>query len=185
MSEEFKKLKEHAEQVARRENCFLYDLEMPGQGQGRTLRVYIDKEGEEGVSIDDCSRVSQGLNLILDVEDLVPGGAYNLEVSSPGLERRLTQAWHYQKALGQKIQLQLNRGLGEFVSGRPPKDEKRKKLTATLTGAADSDIQVKMDDSVKEEETPLTIPLQYVHKAKVVYSFETNHPKKKTKGRKG
>jgi ribosome maturation factor RimP len=134
MTEDFKKLMEHADQIARRENCFLYDLEMPGSGQGRTLRVFIDKDGEEGVSIDDCQKVSQGLNLLLDVEDLVPGGAYNLEVSSPGLERRLRQAWHFQKALGETIVIQLNRGLGEWTKTSSPKDVKKKEVNSGLEG---------------------------------------------------
>lgn len=183
MTEEHKKLMEAADEIARRENCFLYDLEMPGAGQGRALRVFIDKEGEEGVSIDDCQRVSQGLNLLLDVEDWVPGGAYNLEVSSPGLERRLSQAWHYQKAIGETVTIQLNRGLGEIVPGRPPKEEKRKKLTATIKEAGETEISVSMDGAAEDE--TLTIPLQYIHKAKVMYSFENNFSNKKPKGRKG
>ncbi len=185
MAEELEKLREHAEQIARRENCFLYDLELTGKGQGRILRVFIDKEGAEGVSIDDCSRVSRGLDLVLDVEDLVPGGAYSLEVSSPGLERRLTQAWHYEKAIGQKVQLQLNTGLGEFVKSRSSKkDEKRKKLTVQLQEAKNEEIVVSMDDPATKDET-FTVPLQYVHKAKVVYVFESPSKNKKPKGRKG
>ncbi len=185
MAEELEKLKEHAEQIAQRENCFLYDLELTGKGQGRILRVFIDKDGEEGVSIDDCSRVSRGLDLVLDVEDLVPGGAYNLEVSSPGLERRLTQPWHFEKAVGQKAQLQLNKGLGEFVESRSSKkDEKRKKLTVLIHEAKEDKIVVSMDDAATKEET-FSVPLQYIHKAKVIYSFENNFSNKKPKGRKG
>ena len=185
MSDELANLKEHAEQIARRENCFLYDLEMTGKGQGRILRVFIDKEGEEGVSIDDCSKVSRGLDLVLDVEDLVPGGAYQLEVSSPGLERRLTQPWHFQKAIGEKVQLQLNRGLGEFAPNRnSKKDEKRKKLTVLIKEAKEDENLVSMDGPGTEEEA-FAVPLQYIHKAKVIYTFEDNFSNKKPKGRKG
>lgn len=184
MNEELKKLMEHAEQIARRENCFLYDLELSGQGQGRTLRVFIDKEGDEGVSIDDCSNVSRGLDLVLDVEDLVPGGSYQLEVSSPGLERRLSQPWHFQKAIGETVNIQLNKGLGEFVEGRSSKDEKRKKLTAIINGADDNEIKVSMDAANKEDDS-FAIPLKFIHKAKVVYPFENNFSNKKPKGRKG
>ena len=184
MTEEYKKLMEHVEEVAKRENCFLYDIEMPGSGPGRALRVFIDKEGEEGVSIDDCSRVSQGLNLVLDVEDLVPGGAYNLEVSSPGLERKLTQAWHFEKAVGQTVNLQLNRGLGEFVKARTAKDEKRKKITAIIKQAGETEVSVSLGDTESEDEV-FAIPLQYIHKAKIVYAFENNFSSKKPKGRKG
>ena len=183
MTEEYKKLMAVVQEVAERENCFLYDLEMPGAGQGRALRVFIDKEGEEGVSIDDCSNVSKGLNLVLDVEDLVPGGAYNLEVSSPGLERRLRQPWHFEKAVGETVDFQLNTGLGQFVSGRSPKEAKRKKLTGIIKEAGETEIKVTMDGTSEDE--AFVIPLQYIHKAKVVYSFENNFSNKKPKGRKG
>ncbi len=184
MTEDFKKLKSHVEQIAQRENCFLYDLELSGKGQGRTLRVFIDKEGAEGVSIDDCSRVSRGLDLVLDVEDLVDGGAYQLEVSSPGLERRLNEPWHYSKVIGQTINIQLNAGLGEIVEGRSAKEEKRKKLVAKLKQAGETEIEVVMDGSDPEGET-LKIPYQYIHRAKVVFVFENNFSNKKPKGKKG
>ncbi|MBU6376459.1 MAG: ribosome maturation factor RimP [Bdellovibrionales bacterium] len=97
------RIRRYAEEVAAREGCLLYDLEFR-EGPGRTLRVFIDKE-PGGVSIDDCVNVSKGLNLRLDVEDAVPGGAYDLEVSSPGLDRKLTQFWHYEKAVGKTVQV--------------------------------------------------------------------------------
>lgn len=178
MTEEFKKLKEHAERIAVRENCYLYDLEISGAGRGRTLRVFIDKEGAEGVSIDDCSKVSRGLDLVLDVEDLIPGGAYQLEVSSPGLDRHLSENWHYQKVIGQSVSLQLNKGLGVIEPGLGNKDEKRKKIVGELVGADDSAIEIKWEDcnlpSVK-------IPYEFIHKAKVVFSHEQNFNKKKSK----
>ena len=90
-----------AEEVSLREGCRLYDLEIAG---GRTLRVYIEKL-PDGASLDDCVNVSRGLNLMLDVEDPVPGGRYELEVSTPGLERKLTQLWHFEKAVGEKVRL--------------------------------------------------------------------------------
>ncbi|HPI41367.1 MAG TPA: ribosome maturation factor RimP [Pseudobdellovibrionaceae bacterium] len=107
------KVEELAQQISEREGCLLYDLDFMGTGSGRTLRVFIDK-AEGVVSIDDCSRVSQALNLQLDVDDVVPGGAYNLEVSSPGLERRLKKKWHFEKAIGKKIDLKLEIALGEL-----------------------------------------------------------------------
>lgn len=95
-------LRELAEQVAAREGCLLYDLEFAGSS--RTLRVFIDKN-DGGVGVEDCTNVSRGLNLILDVEDVIPGGAYDLEVSTPGLERKLTLPWHYQKVIGKTVKL--------------------------------------------------------------------------------
>ena len=187
MTEELKKITEHAEQIAIRENCYLYDLQLSGKGLGRSLRVFIDKDGEEGVSIDDCSRVSRGLDLVLDVEDLIPGGTYNLEVSSPGLERQLNQPWHYKKSVGQDVLINLNAGLGEIVEGRTGKDEKRKKLTAKLKLAGESAIEVILEGAEEGENgDTVLIPYEFIHKARVVFTIESNKSlKKKTQSRKG
>lgn len=184
MSEDLKKLKDHAEQIAKRENCFLYDLEMTGSGNGRILRVFIDKEGDEGVSIDDCSKVSRGLDLVLDVEDLVPGGAYQLEVSSPGLDRHLSQPWHFEKAKGENVVVHLNTGLGVIEPKLPKKEEKRKKLVGKLLNASEETIEVSLDTE-KEDAGSVNIPYQYVHKAKVAFSHEQHFNTKKPKARKG
>jgi ribosome maturation factor RimP len=68
--------------------------------------VYVDKD-TGAVSVDDCANISRGLNLLLDVEDLIPGGMYHLEVSSPGLERKLTEKWHFEKALQKRIRVKV------------------------------------------------------------------------------
>lgn len=103
-------IKNLAAQVCERESCILYDIEWVGSGYGRILRIYIDKP-TGGVSVDDCANVSRGLNLLLDVEDIIPGGAYELEVSSPGIERKLTQKWHYEQAVGRRIKLRCHRAV--------------------------------------------------------------------------
>ena len=91
-----------AEEVSQRENCVLYDLEFVTghRGKGRILRVFIDRSESAGASIDDCANVSRGLSLLLDVKELVEGGHYDLEVSTPGLERRLKTAKHFALAIG-------------------------------------------------------------------------------------
>lgn len=102
-----------AEEVTSREGCVLYDLEFR-EGPGRTLRVFIDKEG--GAGLEDCVNVSKGLNLRLDVEDVIPGGAYELEVSTPGLDRKLSQLWHFEKAVGQTVQVKYRDEAGNHKS---------------------------------------------------------------------
>lgn len=77
-----------AREVCEREECELYHVEFVSGPNGRILRVYIDRP-QGDVSLEHCSQVSRGLNLLLDVEDIVPGGHYDLEVSSPGIERKL------------------------------------------------------------------------------------------------
>lgn len=100
-SEAQSKLKALAEQVARQEGVLLYDIEVAG----RILRILIDRE-EGHVGIDDCSNVSKALNLLLDVEDFI-SGSYHLEVSSPGLERKLNQVWQFKKALSERVRVKL------------------------------------------------------------------------------
>lgn len=155
--------------VCRREGCFLYDLEFLGAAQGRTLRVYIDKD-ETGASIDDCSNVSKGLNLLLDVEDIVPGGAYSLEVSTPGIDRRLRHPWHFEKAVGKKIWVRTTDAL-ETLGVTEPRWMKAKQVEDTLSAADDQGITM----TVKEGD--LRIPFNAIEKAKVV--FEMKQPQKK------
>ncbi|MBE8596562.1 ribosome maturation factor RimP [Xenorhabdus sp. BG5] len=69
-----------------------------------TLRVYIDSE--EGITVDNCADVSHQVSAVLDVEDPIPG-LYNLEISSPGLERPLFKAEHYQRFIGEAVSLVL------------------------------------------------------------------------------
>ncbi len=86
---ELERIREAAERVARSLGIEVVDVEWK-VGKQRFLRVYIDKP--EGISHRDCETVSNQLSVILDVEDLVPGPHYILEVSSPGLDRKLTKA---------------------------------------------------------------------------------------------
>ncbi len=109
---QLEQIRKFAEEVAAREGCELYDLEYR-EGPGRILRVFIDKSSGGGVGIEDCVNVSRGLNLRLDVEDAVPGGHYDLEVSSPGLDRKLTQLWHFERAIGQTVQVRFRTSTGE------------------------------------------------------------------------
>ncbi|MCS7314472.1 MAG: ribosome maturation factor RimP [Bryobacterales bacterium] len=99
------RVREAAERVAESEGLEVLEVELHGSGRRRVLRVYIDKPG--GVSHRDCETVSEQLGVILDVEDLVPGGSYTLEVSSPGVERKLVRPRDYERFLGQKIKLVL------------------------------------------------------------------------------
>jgi ribosome maturation factor RimP len=105
---------EFAQEIATREGCVLYDLEFR-DGPQRVLRVFIDRE-TGGVSIEDCANVSRGLNLRLDVEDAIMGGAYDLEVSSPGLDRKLTKLWHFEKVVSKVVALQYRDETGVIKS---------------------------------------------------------------------
>lgn len=138
-----KKVEDLAQQICVREGCFLYDLEFIGLGGGRTLRVFIDKDPGP-VGIEECSLVSQGLNLQLDVDDLVPGGPYHLEVSSPGLERKLRCSWHFEKAVGKVVDLRLKEGLGS-VGLRGVRNPSLKKLRTIVLEYRDEKIRLEWD----------------------------------------
>jgi len=93
------------ERVAASSGLELVDVEFRGSGgKARMLRVYIDKPG--GVTHQDCEAVSREVGTILDVEDAVPGGSYTLEVSSPGLDRKLRGPADYERFTGCLVKLQ-------------------------------------------------------------------------------
>ncbi|MFZ7241345.1 ribosome maturation factor RimP [Avibacterium avium] len=84
--------------------CELWGIECQRVGRFLTVRLYIDKEG--GVSIDDCADVSRQVSAILDVEDPI-ADKYNLEVSSPGVDRPLFTLEQYQRYIGEEIVVHL------------------------------------------------------------------------------
>ena len=99
------KIWEIADRVARAAAVEIADIEFLGGGKHRVLRIFLDKEG--GVTHDDCHTVSTGLETILDEQDLIPGGEYTLEVSSPGVERRLSRPRDFEKSVGKKVKVVL------------------------------------------------------------------------------
>jgi ribosome maturation factor RimP len=99
------KVKEIAERVGGSEGIEIVDVELLGGGKKRVLRIYIDKPS--GVSHADCEFISQQVGTILDVEDVVPGSSYTLEVSSPGLERKLSRPRDFERFVGKKAKVLL------------------------------------------------------------------------------
>ena len=82
----------------------LYDVDFEKEGSDWYLRVYIDKEG--GVTIDDCEKVSRAFNEVLDKEDYIEE-TYIFEVSSLGLGRKLKKDVHFEKAIGENVDVKL------------------------------------------------------------------------------
>jgi ribosome maturation factor RimP len=97
------KIRAIAERVSATHGVELVETELRGGGKARMLRVTIDKP--EGVTHEDCANVSRDLSTVLDVEDAVPGGSYTLEVSSPGLDRKLLKPSDYTRFIGSRIKL--------------------------------------------------------------------------------
>jgi ribosome maturation factor RimP len=84
--------------------CELWGLEYLTQGRYTTLRIFID--GTNGVSLDDCEKVSRQISSVMDVEDPIEG-EYTLEVSSPGLDRPLYTEAQYARYVGETVNLRL------------------------------------------------------------------------------
>lgn len=109
------KIAEIAERVASPEGIEIVDVELLGAGRGRLLRIFIDRPGVQpasadqphGVSHADCEFISQQVGTILDIEDVIPGDSYTLEVSSPGLERKLSKPKDFERFVGQKAKVVL------------------------------------------------------------------------------
>ena len=90
----------------------LYAVEQAGTS-GRTLRIAIDRP--QGVTVGDCERVSKVAGPLLDQADLIPGGRYDLEVSSPGAERPLKSRAEYDRFVGKKVNIRYRVGDSEAV----------------------------------------------------------------------
>jgi ribosome maturation factor RimP len=92
-----------AERVAASAGLEIVEVELRGGGKARMLRIFIDKPG--GVTHEDCANLSREVGTILDVEDVIPGASYLLEVSSPGLDRKLIRPADYERFTGSRVKL--------------------------------------------------------------------------------
>ncbi|HXA49097.1 MAG TPA: ribosome maturation factor RimP [Candidatus Acidoferrum sp.] len=135
------KIEEVAKRVAESEGLELVEVEVKGGGNNRLVRIAIDKP--EGVTHGDCELVSHQVGTILDVEDVVPG-RYTLEVSSPGVERKLVKPEDYERFQGKKARITLR----EAVEGR-------KNWEGTLAGIAGDAVTVETEPG-KTRQFPLT-----------------------------
>jgi ribosome maturation factor RimP len=127
----------------------LVGVEFHDHGDHALLRIYIDSE--TGIGLDDCQRVSHQLSGILDVEEPV-AGRYTLEVSSPGLDRPLFEAAHFDRFAGSEVRIQLR----ELLDGR-------RKLVGRLLGMRDDNVAI-MDSEGRE----WRVPLERIEKARLV-----------------
>jgi ribosome maturation factor RimP len=148
---ELERIREAAERVARSVGMDVVDVEWK-VGKQRFLRVYIDKP--EGISHRDCETVSNQLSVILDVEDLVPGPPYILEVSSPGLDRKLTRPAEFERFAGRLARISTNEPV-----------ENQKFFEGRLAGVADGKVQIEVKGRV------IALPMEGIRKANLVVEF--------------
>lgn len=128
-------------------DCELWGIEYNSQGRHTMVRIYID--GPEGVSVDDCANVSRQVSSVFDVEDPI-SGEYNLEVSSPGLDRPLFSLSQYGSYIGEQLQVRLRTSF-----------EGRRKFSGQLTGIEGDEIVLAVD------EHEYLLPFDLIDKANV------------------
>jgi len=179
-----------AERVAASHHLEVVEVEFGGGGKSRALRIYVEKDAAErkrmaeraaageavdvpkgvpvellsGVTHEDCAAFATDFGTLLDVEDVVPGAEYTLEVSSPGLERKLTRAEEFARFQGSLVK----------VKTFTPVNESRL-WTGRLAGFADAVLKIDLD-AVKQKGKAkkaavaemIEIPLSNVEKANLV-----------------
>lgn len=137
----------------------LVDVELRGAGKARLLRVYIDKPG--GITHADCELVSERFGNLLDEEDAIPEDeSYTLEVSSPGVERKLTKQRDFERVIGQSIRIAWR---------EPAQSDARpaiRKLEGKLAGLEDRTLLVQTASG----ET-VHVPLDQVQKANLKFEW--------------
>ena len=116
----------------------LYDVQYLKEGKDYFLRITIDKPG--GVMIEDCEKVNQAIDEILDTADMIKT-SYFLEVSSPGIERILRKPWHFEKQIGNKIQLKLFKSVNQ-----------QKNLEGILRSFQEDRVELQIEDECIEIE---------------------------------
>lgn len=141
-------LAELIEPVVERLGFELADLEVRLGGRHGLVRLFIDRP--RGVTLDDCERVSLAVSALLDVEDPVPG-RYDLEVSSPGLNRKLTRPKHFTRFVGEFVKVEMRFP----IAGR-------KRFRGQLKGASGGNIEVDVDG------VSYSLPLATIDTARLV-----------------
>lgn len=99
------RVEEIAERIGQESGLEIVEVDVVGGGKARLVRIYIDKPG--GVTHADCELISHRVGEVLDTEDVVPGESYTLEVSSPGVERKLSKPRDFERFTGEKVKVAL------------------------------------------------------------------------------
>ncbi|MGA3210177.1 MAG: ribosome maturation factor RimP [Terriglobales bacterium] len=147
-----------AERVAQSNGLEVVEVELRGGGKARMLRIYIDKPA--GITHADCEALSREVSAILDVEEAVPGGQYVLEVSSPGLDRKLLKTADYERFAGSRIKVQTR----EPVNGT-------RHLEGRLQGLQGGRVAIELMAGKKAPATRVDLELGNIEKANLVPEF--------------
>ena len=175
---DLEKIRAAADRVARSLGVEVYDVEWK-VGKQRFLRVILDRPpkvgaiisdaagqlgaaeatggSDLGISHDDCQRVSQQLSVLLDVEELIPGPGYVLEVSSPGLDRALRKPSEYERFRGR---------MAKVSTTEPVENEKF--FEGRIAGLADGKVKLEL---IGKTARTVEVPLEKIRKANLVVEF--------------
>jgi ribosome maturation factor RimP len=130
------------------------EVQIRGAGSARLLRIYIDKPG--GVTHGDCQLISERLGQLLDENDPFPDGGYTLEVSSPGIDRRLSKPRDFERVVGQKIRLAV----------LPPGESRRSLVEGRLAQFSGGALEIEVAPG-----NLVRVPLESVQKANLKFEW--------------
>lgn len=142
------KLAELLKPVVESLGYIFWSCEYLSQGKHSVLRIYIDKE--EGIEMEDCAIVSRQISQLLDVEDPIQSN-YSLEVSSPGLDRPMSELWHFEAYVGAQIAVKLYQAIN-----------KKRAFKGVIEKVENTVIQLRLGEDV------LDIPLDVINKANLI-----------------
>ena len=147
-----------AQTAAERAGCSVWDVEFVREGADRVLRITIDTDREGGIGIEDCEKVHREADRLLDEADPIDG-SYLLQISSPGIERRLTMPWHLEKYAGSEVAVKLFAPLNGS-----------RKLAGRLAGYDGGNDRVIIESGGAE----ISLPLASVSSVSLVYDFDSD-----------
>lgn len=142
-----------AEPLVAENGMELIDVEYVKEGAEWYLRLFLDKEGEEGIDLDDCELISRKFSDVLEEKDPITQ-AYRLEVSSPGIERPLKRTKDFQRFQGEKVQVKT---FSEV--------EGKKQFIGILQDTTEETVTIDVDG------TSIAIPRKQIGKANLVWEF--------------
>ncbi|MDZ4784590.1 MAG: ribosome maturation factor RimP [bacterium] len=149
---------ELVESVVKDEGYFLFDLDLP-VGRKGNLRVFLTGEDGQGkgINLDKCAKVARRIGMVLDVNVEIVG-AYVLEVSTPGINRRLRRPEHFKNSVGEHVKINVD-AIGE---------SKARSIYGTILSCDVTGVNVRED---KQEET-LKIPFSAIKEARIDFNFD-------------
>lgn len=156
------RVRDIADRVAASSGLEVVEIELKGGGKSRMLRIFIDKPA--GVTHEDCASFSREVGTILDVEEAAPSGSYVLEISSPGLDRKLVRPADFERFIGSKVKISTlqpvngNRHfegtLESFTQGRLTLDLQRPSKKAVFEADASKKLEVELGNIEKANLVP-------------------------------